>query len=342
MKESVVGLGPLAKIYSGGWMPFLNFVTLLRKNEPLHQAYKEIQDAWGNIDEKTLRAWRRAYQEGLKQANLVIGLLQIGGANPQEIIVVDESNIGVLMNDEEESMSHGGISKGARRVRSSSRSRTAFRARVSKVLPARTIWKRPASMKRPATRGVMKRPAALKRRPAGAIARQARSKKPDARSSGRWLWAAVSVGYDQTRFTHGNGLKRFAWKILPPKYEAVKGRPRGTEEIKKAMVTHIAQGSKLVFDGWLSSAAAATEAGFEFAPPVVHDVSWRDAETGWHSNDIESEFSRLKHWNRVRHGSLMVDELDLHEYTFTVNGGREMTDIMLGLCTSVGGRPFLM
>ena len=121
MQESVTGIGPLTKIRVGGWMPFLNFVFLLNKNRALHLAHTEVQDAWGNISDTALREWRRLYQDGLKTANEKLGLLKIGGARPQQIVVVDESVIGVHHSDGAESMVHGGISKGAPRVRSSSR-----------------------------------------------------------------------------------------------------------------------------------------------------------------------------------------------------------------------------
>ena len=129
---------------------------------------------------------------------------------------------------------------------------------------------------------------------------------------------------------------------MPSKGEAVDGKPRGTAEIRDAMVEHIKKGSKLVFDGWLASTSAAADANYQHAPPVVHDVNWRDAETGWHSNDIESEFNRFKHWSRVRYGVLSVTELDLHEYSFYINGGDKVDDALKGIGVSAGGRPFVL
>ena len=348
MQESVTGIGPLTKIRVGGWMPFLNFVFLLNKNRALHLAHTEVQDAWGNISDTALREWRRLYQDGLKTANEKLGLLKIGGARPQQIVVVDESIIGVHHSDGAESMVHGGISKGAPRVRSSSRSRKAVRDRIAKVLPAKTLWKRPAAhlQKKPAaiaTRPSRKGSSGLRKRPAAANgAKKKIPKKADTRSDGRWLWAAVSVGHGTTTYSHANKMKRFAWKILPSKGEAVDGKPRGTAEIRDAMVEHIKKGSKLVFDGWLASTSAAAEANYQHAPPVVHDVNWRDAETGWHSNDIESEFNRFKHWSRVRYGVLSVTELDLHEYSFYINGGDKVDDALKGIGVSAGGRPFVL
>ena len=129
---------------------------------------------------------------------------------------------------------------------------------------------------------------------------------------------------------------------MPSKYEAEKEKPRGKEEIKKAMVEHIKKGSKLVLDGWTSSLVGAEEANFQHVPPVVHEVNWRDVETGWHSNDIESEFNRFKHSSRVRYGVLSVTELDLHGYSFYVNGGDEVADVMKGLSFSAGGQSFVL
>ena len=97
-----------------------------------------------------------------------------------------------------------------------------------------------------------------------------------------------------------------------------------------------------MFDGWLASVSAAKALGFQYAKVVIHDVCWRDPLTGWHSNDIESEFNRLKRWNRTRHGTLMITEADMHEYTFYINGGDKLSDIMRGLSVGCAGRPFLL
>jgi len=158
----------------------------------------------------------------------------------------------------------------------------------------------------------------------------------DPRSNGRWLWAAVSVGKGKEKWTHENGKKRFTWRILPSMYNAIRNKPRGFEEIRKTIDEHVKKKSILVFDGWPSSEKAAKDLGFQHAPPVVHEVGWRDTETGFHSNDIESENNRLKHWARIRYGALKLTELDLHEYTFYVNAGETMADVMRGLALSGG------
>ena len=63
MREPVAGLGPLSNIRLSGWMAFLNFITLLRLNLPLHLAYNEVRAACGNIDKTTFRTWRRHFKK---------------------------------------------------------------------------------------------------------------------------------------------------------------------------------------------------------------------------------------------------------------------------------------
>ena len=66
-------------------------------------------------------------------------------------------------------------------------------------------------------------------------------------------------------------------------------------------------------------------------PPINHSLEFRDRESGFHSNDIESENSRLKLWSRKRYSKLMLTELDLHEYAYYVNVGATMEDVMAAL-----------
>ena len=40
----------------------------------------------------------------------------------------------------------------------------------------------------------------------------------------------------------------------------------------------------------------------------------------------------------MRHGVLMIEEADMHEYTFYVNGGSKMSDIMRALVVAAGCR----
>ena len=72
--------------------------------------------------------------------------------------------------------------------------------------------------------------------------------------------------------------------------------------------------------------------------------NFRDVETGFHSNDIESEFNRMKRWLRERYGALKLnsklnqtdpkddddsfEDLDLYEYMYYINVGKSMKDVM--------------
>ena len=86
-----------------------------------------------------------------------------------------------------------------------------------------------------------------------------------------------------------------------------------------------------MFDQWKSTKAAAKKLGYEYAPPINHSLEFRDRQTGFHSNDIESENNRLKHWSRVRYSKLSLTELDLHEYAYYINVGSSMKDVMAAL-----------
>ena len=141
----------------------------------------------------------------------------------------------------------------------------------------------------------------------------------------------MTVGKGKECFTHENGKKKFTFRFLPKAADAVRGRPRGLEEIADTMALRIHEGTKLVFDQWRSTKAAARKLGYEYVPPINHSLEFRDPETGFHSNDIESENSRLKLWSRKRYSKLMLTELDLHEYAYYVNVGSTMEDVMAAL-----------
>ena len=94
------------------------------------------------------------------------------------------------------------------------------------------------------------------------------------------------------------------------------------------------------------------ELGYDHAPGINHGAEFRNRETGFHSNDIELEFNRLKRWLRQRYGSLRLgggsveledmnsqsekdffkdyrwDDLDLCEYAFYSNVGTSMHSVM--------------
>ena len=107
--------------------------------------------------------------------------------------------------------------------------------------------------------------------------------------------------------------------------------PRGMEEIRDTLKMCIKKGTKLVFDKWEATKSAAKKLGYDYAPPINHSVEFRNSATGFHSNDVESENNRLKHWSRVRYCKLSLSELDMHEYAYYVNVGSTMKDVMAAI-----------
>ena len=77
--------------------------------------------------------------------------------------------------------------------------------------------------------------------------------------------------------------------------------------------------------------SAAQALGFCFVEPINLSVEFRDRETSFHSNDIESENNRIKAKSRHRNSRLILTENDLHEYAYYVNAGQRMADVMLAL-----------
>ena len=66
-------------------------------------------------------------------------------------------------------------------------------------------------------------------------------------------------------------------------------------------------------------------------------VQW-SAALGFHTNDVESENNRIKHWARARYSTLKLEESDMYEYVFYTNVGKSMTDVMHGLAVANGER----
>ena len=100
------------------------------------------------------------------------------------------------------------------------------------------------------------------------------------------------------------------------------------------MVSHVRKGSFLVYDGWTGTNKAVEELGYKHAPPVIHETSYRDTATGFHTNDAESENNRVKKWSRLRYGKLILDTFEMDEYIFYVNAGGGMCDVLKGLAMS--------
>ena len=100
-----------------------------------------------------------------------------------------------------------------------------------------------------------------------------------------------------------------------------------------AIKARVAKGSFLVHDKWLATVKAVETLGFQAAPPVNHSSGFRNRQ-GWHSNDIESEFARLKGWLRKRYAKLPTQNKgpdscgDMCEYMFYVNHARTFSDVL--------------
>ena len=117
-------------------------------------------------------------------------------------------------------------------------------------------------------------------------------------------------------------------------------RQRGFREIKETLSQRVHKGSSLVFDGWPATAKAAKAIGYKnVAPPVVHERHWRDPETGWHTNDVESENNRIKRWSRKRYGRLLITSSDMDEYIYYTNVGRDIVSVMRAVALASGGLP---
>ena len=328
-QQPLNSIGVLTDIRLSNWFPFLHCIVLLRLGYKWSIILEEIRAGNGVECHKTLVAWRRVYQTALKKYLLDTDGMMLGGKD--EVVVIDESNLGAQK----------GIAKAPQKPRSMSNSKPIVRKRILKREPARTIWRKKSG--KPPTMKSMKKSKTA--RP------PMKAKAKDARSHGRWLWAAVVVGKGKECWTHENGKKRFTFMLLPPAASAPRGKPRGLESIMQTLRLRVHPKSYLVFDKWKATVGAVERLGYQHADPIVHGREFRDHETGFHSNDIESEFNRFKRWVRQRYGQLPpggnashaeFEDLDLYEYTFYNNVGDSMGAVMKALAHSQGGayRPF--
>jgi hypothetical protein len=346
--EAVNSFGLLTKVRITNWLAFLHFVTLLRHGCRWNKILDDMVNVFGmGSDRGVFRQWRGLYQSSLEHYCKEKEGVMVGGKD--DVVVFDETNLGAQK---------GFKGKTGIQARTASRNRAVVRKRILKRNPAQTIWrggykamKRTVAMKdlkkKPAAKGVK----GLKKKPAARA-----MKLVDNRSQGRWLWAAVVVGHKKTKYTHDNGQKRFTFKILPHPFFAPDKKPRGLASIRTTIQDRIKKSSFVVFDKWSSSVAAIKQLGYRHAPPINHSITFRDVSTGFHSNDIESEFGRLKKWIRERYGQLKftlkkaeneetdtydLDEGDLFEYMFYVNVGSSMQDVCRAFHLYNGGRKYV-
>lgn len=335
-RASLCPVGILSHVRMGSWLHFLHFVNGLRLNVRWTKLATDIEAVYGAHTPTTLRCWRKLYQDALELYLKKHGHLVLGSASG-DVVVFDETSLGNC----------GGISKAASSKETHHASNKVQRDRVAKRLPARTLHRPAASYKRPAV--AYKRPAAAYKRPSSvmkSVYNKGRAGTAQDQRTGRWLFAAVLVGNKSTRYTHGNGKKRFSFHMMNLPDKAADGKPRGIKEMKKAIQKCIHHKAMVVHDKWKASGPAVQQLGLKSAPPVNHTQGWRDRSTGFHSNDIESEFSRLKRHVRERYGRLSfqahagsherdegddIDAGDLYEYTFYMNVGNGFHDVLKAL-----------
>ena len=345
MDEPVNCQGVMQRIPINSWMPFLEFINRLRLGERYSRIKCEMEALYGVVSPQSFTKWKTIYQQSLGDALEVTGGLIIGG--PSETVVMDETVIGVDKSDGWAFDTKGINKRGPTQMRTcTQRTKKLVKKGVPKRLPARTVYK--TQKMKPGTFELCLKASALKATAAwqamqgpSAKKKPAANKRPAAnlKSNGRWLWLAVRVGIGSAVCTHENGMKRIAYRLLPRKSESKDGKPRGLEEIKDTIEAHIAKESLLVHDAWTSTETAVEELGYKHPPGIVHKEGYRDVHTGFHTNDAESENSRLKDASRARYGHLRLTEDELAEYAFYVNIGSSMPNVLRGLAVS-GGGPF--
>jgi len=314
-------------------MPFLHFINFLRLSYPIQKIIAEIQAGYGNVTEKTLRHWRGIYQGALGKSLDRLGARMIGG-DPRDVVVIDETVIGVH-DHEQRSAATPTISKGGKKAKRSRpwvSTKKLTRKGILKKLPARTFYPKTQRVQRDSPT-LLKKPAAkaqMRKKPASS-ARMAKRPAANLKNAGRWLWLAVLVGNGNQSYTHENGSKRVAYRLMPAAPDAKSQKPRGLLEIKDTIAAKVRARTMLVYDGWKPTDKAVRQLGYNHAPPVRHEAGYRDTITGFHTNDVESENKRLKFWSRSRYGRLVIEAAELDEYVFYINIGDTMTAVMKGL-----------
>ena len=86
---------------------------------------------------------------------------------------------------------------------------------------------------------------------------------------------------------------------------------------------------------------------------MIHADNWRDPDSGYHTNDVESENHRMKMWLRQRYSKLRLNRMseegneseldsvcvyDVYEYCHYVNVGKSMEAVMQSVRVASGLR----
>ena len=336
--------GSLTSVPINSWMPFLQLINMLRIGDSWGKIQAELQSGYGATKDALL-PWRRLFQKALYATLKSSGSLRIGGKNI--VVVCDETVVGVDKADGWSTYSRGVSKRGNPQIRINRQNQTRklVRQKVLKRLPARTVYRTQTVQKgshilKETQKAKIQRINYCMKRPSGTnstpIKKQGKTQW-NLKNAGRWLWLAVEVGRGASVYTHGNGRKRLTFRVLPVKSIALRGKPRGLAEIKATLSERILKGSFIVHDAWTSTTSAVKALGYESVPPVKHRTTFRSTESGFHTNDVESENNRLKSWNRQRYGKLQLDEDELSEYTYYVNLGHGIGTVLRGFATAAGG-----
>ena len=174
--------------------------------------------------------------------------------------------------------------------------------------------------------------------------------------AGCWLWAVVEVlrhdgvREQQGRIDLGPGetfLGCCVMKVCNSKTDALDGKPRGTKERTCVAWECIHHGSLVVSDGWSATQAInwpvldcrhehcihsrQKKGKLVHAPATLKkkrpQLLWKN-ERGFHSNHVESFFSKLKCWARKKNGGRLPTQsqhwyLYLADFCMRHNAGLE-------------------
>ena len=179
------------------------------------------------------------------------------------------------------------------------------KCRITKKTPAHTTWRkgtpRTVSWKRKSNSSAADMVGKRVKR------KNAKPKTTDKRKNGLWVWVAVECGQLHGKCkSHPDGTKRVVLEVMKTPQTALEGKPRGAEEIKLLMKSHIRKGSFVVADSWKATEKAVKALGYKMPDRMVNHSLWfRDPLTGFHSNDAESAISRVKTWLRKKYGRLV-------------------------------------
>ena len=128
--------------------------------------------------------------------------------------------------------------------------------------------------------------------------------------------------------------------MLPPPKTAKESKTRGKKTLADVMYERLGSESLGVADMWPATAPAAALAGRELLGQVNHNLNYRNPINGLHTNDIESEWARLKVWcvkkyavvgarkPRGEESGREMMELHLYEYMYYTNVGRSFASVM--------------